>query len=213
MISRIIETLSVFIIAVISAGGYAGILLLMAIESACIPLPSEVIMPFSGYLVYTGRFSLFWVATVGALGCNLGSLVAYYVGYYGGRPLVERFGSYIFLSENELNWADRFFEKWGDWAVFIARLLPVIRTFIALPAGIARMKQLRFHLFTFLGSWPWCFMLAWIGVRLGEKWNTDPRLKQWFHRFDAVILAVILVGVVWFIWTHWKHRIRRTEAV
>ena len=212
MISRIIETLSVFIIAVISAGGYAGILLLMAIESACIPLPSEVIMPFSGYLVYTGRFSLFWVATVGALGCNLGSLVAYYVGYYGGRPLVERYGAYIFLSEKELNWADRFFEKRGDWAVFIARLLPVVRTFIALPAGIARMKQFRFHLFTFLGSWPWCFMLAWIGVRLGEKWNTDPRLKQWFHRFDAVILAVILAGIVWFVWTHWKHRIRRTEA-
>jgi membrane protein DedA with SNARE-associated domain len=213
MISRIIETLSVFIIAVISAGGYSGIVLLMAIESACIPLPSEVIMPFSGYLVYTGRFSLFWVATAGALGCNLGSLVAYYVGYYGGRPLVERYGSYIFLSEKELQWADSFFEKRGDWAVFIARLLPVVRTFIALPAGIARMKQLRFHLFTFLGSWPWCFMLAWIGMRLGEKWNADPRLKQWFHRFDAVILGVIVIGVVWFVWTHWKHRIRVTETV
>ena len=211
MISKIIEVLSVFIISVISTTGYAGILLLMAIESACIPLPSEVIMPFSGYLVYTGRFSLFWVATVGALGCNVGSLVAYYVGYYGGRPLVERYGSYIFLSEKELNWADRFFDKRGDWAVLISRLLPVVRTFIALPAGIARMRQLRFHIFTFVGSWPWCFMLAWIGMRLGEKWNTDPRLKQWFHRFDAVILSIIIIGVVWFIWTHWKHRIRTTD--
>ncbi len=211
MISRIIETLSVFIIAVISAGGYAGIILLMAIESACIPLPSEVIMPFSGYLVYTGRFSLLWVATAGAIGCNLGSLVAYYVGYYGGRPLVERYGSYIFLSEKELHWADRFFEKRGDWAVLIARLLPVVRTFIALPAGIARMRQVRFHVFTFIGSWPWCYVLAWIGVRLGEKWNTDPRLKQWFHRFDAVIMGVILVGAIWFVWTHWKHRIRAAE--
>ena len=211
MISKIIETLSVFIISVISTTGYVGILLLMAIESACIPLPSEVIMPFSGYLVYTGRFSLFWVATVGALGCNLGSLIAYYVGYYGGRPLVERYGSYIFLSEKELHWADRFFEKRGDWAVLISRLLPVVRTFIALPAGIARMRQLRFHIFTFVGSWPWCFMLAWVGMRLGEKWNTDPRLKQWFHRFDAVILGVILVGVIWFVWTHWKHRIRASE--
>jgi len=208
MISHIIEALSTFIISVISAMGYGGIVLLMAIESACIPLPSEVIMPFSGYLVYTGRFSLFWVATVGALGCNLGSLVAYCIGYYGGRPLVERYGSYIFLSEKELHWADRFFDKWGDWAVFIARLLPVVRTFIALPAGIARMKQLRFHVFTFLGSWPWCFFLAWIGMRLGKKWHTDPRLKEWFHRFDAAILAVILIGVVWFVWTHWKHRIR-----
>ena len=211
MISKIIEVLSAFIIAVISAGGYAGILLLMAIESACIPLPSEVIMPFSGYLVYTGRFNLFWVATVGALGCNLGSLVAYYVGYYGGRPLVERYGSYIFLSEKELNWADHFFAKWGDWAVFVSRLLPVVRTFIALPAGIAKMRQVRFHVFTFVGSWPWCFMLAYIGMRLGEKWDKDPRLKQWFHRFDAVILGVIVIGVVWFVWTHWQHRIRRAS--
>jgi len=208
MISKIIEYLSGFIIAVISGSGYAGILLLMAIESACIPLPSEVIMPFSGYLVYTGRFNLFWVATVGALGCNLGSLVAYYVGYYGGRPLVERYGSYIFLSEKELHWADEFFLKWGDGAVFVSRLLPVVRTFIALPAGIARMRQVRFHVFTFVGSWPWCFVLAWIGMRLGEKWDKDPRLKEWFHRFDAVILGVIVIGVVWFVWTHWKHRIK-----
>jgi membrane protein DedA with SNARE-associated domain len=212
MISKIIEILSTFIIAVISAGGYAGVVLLMAIESACIPLPSEVIMPFSGYLVYTGRFNLFWVATAGALGCNLGSLVAYYVGYYGGRPLVEKYGHYIFLSEVELGWADRFFAKWGDWAVFVSRLLPVVRTFIALPAGIAKMKQVRFHVFTFVGSWPWCFMLAWIGMRLGEKWDTDPRLKAWFHRFDAVILAVIVIGAVWFVWSHWKHRIGSPES-
>lgn len=212
MIAHVIEALSVFIISVISTMGYGGIVLLMGIESACIPLPSEVIMPFSGYLVYTGRFSLFWVATFGAIGCNLGSLVAYYIGYYGGRPLVERYGSYIFLNKNELDWADRFFEKRGDWAVFIARLLPVVRTFIALPAGIARMKQVRFHVFTFLGSWPWCFFLAWIGARLGEKWHTDPRLKEWFHRFDAVILGIILIGAVWFVWTHWKHRIRTAET-
>lgn len=212
MISHIIENLSAFIIAVISAMGYGGIVLLMAIESACIPLPSEVIMPFSGYLVYTGRFSLVWVATFGALGCNLGSLLAYYIGYYGGRPLVERYGSYIFLNKNELDWADRFFDKRGDWAVLIARLLPVVRTFIAMPAGIARMKQVRFHVFTFIGSWPWCFFLAWIGMRLGEKWHTDPRLKEWFHRFDAVILGVILVGIVWFVWTHWKHRVRAATS-
>lgn len=213
MISKIIEILSGFIIAVISAGGYAGILLLMAIESACIPLPSEVIMPFSGYLVYTGRFNLFWVATVGALGCNLGSLVAYYVGYYGGRPLVEKYGRYILLSENELKWADRFFDKWGDWAVFISRLLPVVRTFIALPAGVARMKQVRFHVFTFVGSWPWCFVLAWIGMRLGEKWDKDPRLKEWFHRFDAVILGVLILGAAWFVWSRWQHRIGKQTAV
>jgi membrane protein DedA with SNARE-associated domain len=212
MIARIIEVLSGFIIAVISAGGYWGIVLLMAIESACIPLPSEVIMPFSGYLVYIGRFNLFWVATAGAFGCNVGSVVAYYLGYYGGRPLVERYGRYILLSEKELQWADRFFEKYGDWAVFISRLLPVVRTFIALPAGIARMKQLRFHVFTFVGSWPWCFALAWIGMKLGEQWNTDPRLKAWFHRFDAVILAVMLLAGAWFVWSRWQHRIKAVAS-
>jgi membrane protein DedA with SNARE-associated domain len=212
MIAKIIEILSGFIISVISAGGYAGIVLLMAIESACIPLPSEVIMPFSGYLVYTGRFSLFWVATAGALGCNLGSLVAYYVGYYGGRPLAEKYGRYLFISERDLQWADRFFAKYGDWAVFISRLLPVVRTFIALPAGIARMKQLRFQVFTFLGSWPWCFALAWVGMRLGEQWDKDPRLKQWFHRFDALILGVLIIGAVWFVYSHWQHRIKKAAA-
>src|SRR5208282_6739411 len=141
MITRIISVLSVFIIGVISSAGYLGIVALMAIESACIPLPSEVIMPFSGYLVYAGRFHLLWVATAGALGCNLGSLVAYEIGFYGGRPLVERYGRWILMGRRELNLADRFFAHWGYLAVFIGRLLPVIRTFIALPAGIARMPR------------------------------------------------------------------------
>jgi membrane protein DedA with SNARE-associated domain len=208
MITNIIAALSAFVISVISSLGYAGIVMLMAIESACIPLPSEVIMPFSGYLVFTGRFHLLWVATMGALGCNLGSLIAYEVGYYGGRPLVEKYGSCILLSRNELDLADRFFRKYGDATVFFSRLLPVIRTFIALPAGIARMKRLRFHVYTFVGSWPWCLGLAWIGLKLGEKWDTDPRLKLWFHRFDAVIGALIVVGAIWFVWSRWQHRIR-----
>jgi membrane protein DedA with SNARE-associated domain len=175
-------------------------------------LPSEIIMPFSGYLVYTGRFSLLAVATFGALGCNLGSVLAYEIGYFGGRPLVERYGRYIFLSQRELNIADRFFEKRGAIAVLIARLLPVIRTFIALPAGIARMSRVKFHIYTFVGSWPWCFMLAYIGMRLGQRWDTDPRLKQWFHRLDALILAVILLGVVYFVWSHMAHRVGGTAA-
>ena len=211
MISRIISVLSVYIVAVISKIGYGGILLLMAIESACIPLPSEVIMPFSGYLVHTGRFNLFWVATFGALGCNLGSYIAYYIGYHGGRPLVERYGSYILLSHKELDWADHFFARYGNRTVFISRLLPVVRTFIALPAGIARMPQLRFHVYTFLGSWPWCLALAYVGMRLGEKWDSDPRLKMWFHRFDALIAGVLITGMVWFLWSHWRHRIRAVE--
>jgi len=205
MISRVIELLSAFVIYVISAGGYAGIVLLMAIESACIPLPSEVIMPFSGYLVFTGQFNLLWVATAGAIGCNLGSLAAYEVGAFGGRRLVEKYGAWILLSERELAWADRFFARYGNAAVFLARLLPVIRTFIALPAGVARMPRGRFHLYTFLGSWPWCFGLAYLGMKAGEHWDY---LGEYFHQFDAVIGAVIAAAVIWFVWTHWKHRIR-----
>jgi membrane protein DedA with SNARE-associated domain len=208
MLEKIITALAGFIIAVIAKGGYLGVLLLMAIESACIPLPSEIIMPFAGYLVYTGRFSLLWAATAGALGCNLGSVIAYEIGCYGGRPLVERYGAHVFLGRHELEIAERFFHRFGGAAVFFGRLLPVVRTFIALPAGIARMPRLRFHVYTFAGSWPWCFVLAWIGMKLGEQWDKDPRLKQWFHRLDAVIVLVLLVGITWFVWSHWKGRLR-----
>jgi membrane protein DedA with SNARE-associated domain len=208
MIAKIIAALSAFVISVISAGGYLGIVVLMAIESACIPLPSEVIMPFSGYLVYTGRFNLLWVATMGALGCNLGSAIAYAVGYYGGRPLVEKYGSYILLSRHELDWTERFFARHGSITVFVSRLLPVVRTFIALPAGVARMPQLRFHLYTFVGSWPWCLGLAYVGMKLGERWDSDPRLKTWFHRFDAVILLLIVAAIAIFAWSRWHGRIR-----
>src|SRR5215831_11498241 len=195
MISHILEVLAAWITSVISAGGYVGVMLLMAIESACIPLPSEIIMPFSGYLVYTGRFSLLAVATWGAIGCNLGSVLAYEVGYYGGRPLAVKYGRYIFVTQHDLNIADRFFARWGSLAVLIARLLPVVRTFIALPAGIARMPRLKFHVYTFMGSWPWCFALAWIGMQLGEQWDKDPRLKQWFHRLDAVIIVLLVMAL------------------
>lgn len=209
MIEKILHALAAFVIYVISSGGYPGIVLLMAIESACIPLPSEVIMPFSGYLVFTGRFSLVWVATFGAIGCNLGSVLAYEVGAYGGRPLIERYGKYILLSQHDLELADRFFQRWGSATVFIGRLLPVIRTFIALPAGIAKMPRLRFHVYTFLGSWPWCFVLAYIGMKLGQNWNT---LGKYFHRFDAVIGAFLVIGIAFFLWSHWKYRVRSSQS-
>lgn len=208
MTEKIIAVLANIIIGVISSTGYFGVMLLMAIESACIPLPSEIIMPFAGYLVYTGHFHLVWAATAGALGCNLGSVVAYEVGCYGGRPLVERYGRYLWISRHDLDMAERFFLKFGAAAVFIGRLLPVVRTFIALPAGIARMPRLRFHIYTFVGSWPWCFALAWFGMKLGERWNTDPRLRQWLHRLDAVIILLILTGITWFLYSHWKNRMR-----
>jgi len=209
MLEKIISTLAGFIIAVISKAGYLGVMALMGIESACIPLPSEIIMPFAGYLVSTGRFNLLLVATAGALGCNLGSVIAYEIGHYGGRPLVERYGSYLLLSGHDLDWADRFFNRFGSTAVFIGRLLPVIRTFIALPAGVARMPRGRFHVYTFLGSWPWCLGLAYLGMKLGENWR---ELGKYFHKFDAVIGIVLAAGVAWFVWSHWQNRISRQPS-
>jgi membrane protein DedA with SNARE-associated domain len=205
MTEKILAALFIFIKSLVAATGYGGIVILMAIESACIPLPSELIMPFAGYLVFDGTMRLLWVATAGAIGCNLGSLIAYEIGCYGGRPLVERYGRWILLGRRELDWADRFFARWGYLAVLIARLLPVVRTFIALPAGIARMPRLRFHVYTFLGSWPWCFALAWLGMKLGENWRD---LGKYFHKADDVILALLVIGIIWFVRSHWRNRIR-----
>jgi membrane protein DedA with SNARE-associated domain len=209
MNEKILALLFEFVTHVIRAGGYAGIVALMGIESACIPLPSEIIMPFAGYLVFKGYFNLFWVATAGAAGCNLGSLVAYWIGARGGRPLVERYGNWVLMSHRDLDRMTRFFEQHGSITVLLARLLPVVRTFIAFPAGIARMPQLRFHVYTFLGSWPWCFALAYAGNKLGERWNSDPRFEQIFHRFHLAVEIAILAAFVWCVWTHVR---RRKEA-
>jgi membrane protein DedA with SNARE-associated domain len=208
MTEHILAILFTFIHGTITSTGYVGIVLLMAIESACIPLPSELIMPFAGYLVYEGSMSLLWAATAGAIGCNLGSLVAYEIGRYGGRPLVERYGRWILMGRRELDWADRFFSRWGQAAVLVGRLLPVIRTFIALPAGVARMPRGKFHFYTFLGSWPWCFMLAYLGMKLGENWRS---LGKYFHQFDAVIGVALFAAVGWFLWSHWQGRMRESE--
>ena len=202
MTEKILPVVVGFIVATISASGYAGVALLMAIESACIPLPSEVIMPFAGYLVSTGRFNLFLVATAGAIGCNLGSIVAYWIGAWAGRPFVERFGKFVLIDVHDLDRATRFFEKYGSITVLIGRLLPVVRTFVALPAGIARMSQLRFHIYTFVGSWPWCFVLAYVGKKLGEQWDSNPAFKEAFHRFHLAVEIALLAGIVWFLWTH-----------
>ena len=205
-IEHIVGWLAGFTTAIIVAMGYPGIALLMAIESACIPLPSEIIMPFAGYLVSQGHFSLIGVATAGAIGCNLGSIVAYAAGQYGGRPLIERYGRYVLIDAHDLDKADRFFAKYGDWAVLIGRLLPVIRTFIAFPAGVVRMPLLRFHIYTFVGSWPWCLVLAWIGMKLGAAWDSDARVKAVMHSLDVVIVVAVLAGAGWFIW----HKTRRS---
>lgn len=203
---KIIAPVAAWIIAVISASGYLGIVFLMAIESACIPLPSEVIMPFAGYLVSTGRFSLLLTATAGAIGCNLGSIVAYEVGKRGGRPFVERYGKYVLLNMHDLDRAESFFDRFGSLTVLICRLLPLVRSFIAFPAGVARMNLVRFHIYTFVGSWPWCFALAWVGMKLGAAWESDPRLKSVLHKADAAIVVLLVIGAGWFLYSHLRKK-------
>jgi len=208
VLDSLIAPIAAWIVGVISAAGYLGIAGLMALESACVPLPSEVIMPFAGYLASTGRFSLVLAATAGALGCNAGSTLAYAVGARGGRPLVERWGRYILLSTADLDRAERFFRRFGGPAVLIGRLLPVVRTFIALPAGIARMPQVQFQIYTFVGSWPWCYALAYVGYLLGERWDSDPRLRAAMHRFDLAIVGLLALGLGWIVWRHMRSRQR-----
>jgi membrane protein DedA with SNARE-associated domain len=202
MNERIIGLLVHIVTRVIDAGGYAGIVALMGINSACIPLPSEIIMTFSGYLVYLGRFNLYLVAAAGVVGCNLGSAVAYWIGAKGGRPLVERYGKWVLMNRHDLDRMTWFFEKYGSITVLVARCMPIVQTFIAFPAGIAKMPRLRFHIYISVGSGLWCFFLAYVGMKLGEKWHTDPRFYQAFHRFHPVVEVALLAGIVWFLWSH-----------
>ncbi len=200
------------LVGIITATGYAGVLVLMAIQSACIPIPSEVIMPVAGYALAHNQLQLILLATIGSIGANLGSIPAYWIGARGGRPLIERYGKYVLLSGRDLDLAEKFFHKYGSITVLVGRLLPIIRTFIALPAGIAKMNQVRFHVYTFIGSWPWCYALALLGMKLGDKFSTDPRFKSFFERFHHGVEAVILLAFVYFLYSHWKNRVRTSEA-
>ena len=214
MTKAIFAVLGAFCVFTMAALGYFGIAVLMGIESACIPLPSELIMPYAGALSDDGvrialqdqygvalhPFNLYFAAFAGALGCNLGSELAYWVGATGGRKAIERYGRYVLISKHELEIADRWFQKRGDIIVLVARLLPVIRTFIAFPAGVARMNRVKFHVYTFAGSLPWCLGLAYVGQRLGQELlkETSP-LKHFMHRFDLVIGVTIVAAAIWFV--------------
>lgn len=199
MVSAILAWLSSIIISVISTTGYFGIFFLMALESACIPIPSEVIMPFSGFLVWEGRFVFWQVVFWGAVGNLFGSIVAYALGFWGGRRLVVKYGRHFLISSRDLELADNWFAKYGQSTVFFSRLLPIVRTFISLPAGIARMDFKKFCAYTLLGSLPWSFFLAYAGLIAGENWDA---LKIYFHKFDLLIGAVIVAGAVWWVWGH-----------
>lgn len=202
MLEQIIAALATWIMSVISALGYNGVVLLMAIESACIPLPSEIIMPFAGFLVFKGEMTLLGVALAGAIGCVVGSIPAYYLGMYGGRPLVEKYGKWVLISAKDLNWADQAFAKHGDLIIFVGRLLPAVRTFIAFPAGVARMNITKFIAYTFVGSLIWCYLLAFAGFKMGENWES---LKIYFHEFHYLIAGAGLLFVIWYVRRHFKH--------
>ncbi len=206
MNEKILALLVQLITQTIQAGGYAGIAALMALNSCGIPIPSELIMPFSGYLVYLGRFNLLLVVIAGSLGCNLGSAVAYWIGARGGRPMVVRYGKWVLMSQHDLDRMTWFFDRYGSIAILVGRMLPVVQTFVAFPAGIAKMARLRFHIYTTVGSLVWYSCLAWVGMKLGQRWDTDPRLEQWFHRFLLAVELAILLGVVWFVWSHLNRR-------
>jgi membrane protein DedA with SNARE-associated domain len=214
MVKKIFFVLGIFCVYVMSVMSYAGIAVLMGIESACIPLPSELIMPYAGamsipevnaelarqYNLTLPVFNLFLAGLAGAIGCNLGSELAYWVGAKGGRKAIEKYGKYVLMSKHELEIADRWFDKRGDIIIFVGRLLPVIRTFIAFPAGVARMNRVKFHVYTFAGSLPWCLALAWVGQKLGlELMSESSPLKHFMHKFDAVIAAAIVIGAVVFV--------------
>ena len=203
MLEKIMLWIGTWIMSVISSMGYGGIVLLMGIESACIPLPSEIIMPFAGSLVATkGEMTLWGVAIAGAVGCVVGSIPAYYAGMYGGRKFVETYGKWLLISHRDIEIADKAFQKYGDIIIFLGRLLPVIRTFIAFPAGVARMNMTKFCVYTFVGSVIWCYGLGYLGMKLGERWE---ELEVYFHEFHYVIAIVFAVLLIWHIRRHLKH--------
>ncbi|OAT79459.1 hypothetical protein A6M21_01320 [Desulfotomaculum copahuensis] len=200
MVSHLLNVLVTNTIAFISALGYWGIAIGMAVESANVPLPSEVILPFGGYLVSTGRLTYLGVVIAGTLGGTAGSIVSYAIGWWGGRPLILRYGRYIGISHKHFQTAEKWFLRYGEATVFFTRLMPVVRTFISLPAGISGMNFFRFVLYTILGSLPWSFLLVYLGVKLGQHWEN---LKPWFHRLDVVVIAFLALLII-YLWRRKK---------
>lgn len=199
MIHTILVAITTWITHVVEVLGYPGVALLMAIESAAIPLPSEVIMPFAGFLAASGQFNIWGLALAGAVGSTIGSYLTYQIGYYGGRKLVIKYGHYVLLSEEELDISEKFFAKLGNLSTLLGRVLPVVRTFISIPAGIAKVPLTPFLIYAFIGSFIWSYFLAFLGEKLGEHWD---KLGGYFHKFDVAIAGAIILFVIWWIWRH-----------
>lgn len=208
MLEELLKAIGSWIMMIIASMGYSGIVLLMGIESACIPLPSEIIMPFAGSLVATkGEMSLWGVSLAGAIGCVVGSIPAYYAGMYGGRKMVEKYGKWVLISHQDLDMADKAFAKYGEIIIFLGRLLPIIRTFIAFPAGVAKMNMVKFCIYTFAGSIIWCYGLAYLGMKLGERWE---ELEVYFHDFHYAFAVAFVIFAIWYIRRHFKNHNQTT---
>ena len=207
--THLIDTLVIpFLQALYGAVGYAGVFVAMTIESAMIPLPSELILPFAGFLVsdpaqiepLTGRAWDFWIAViVGTGGNTTGSTIAYAIGRYGGRPFLERYGRYLLIRGHDLELADRWFARWGAPTAFFSRLLPIVRTFISFPAGVARMPFRAFVVYSTAGALPWSIALVWAGQKLGDNW---PTIRDLLAPFDLLILAAVIAAVAAYVWWH-----------
>lgn len=201
MLENVIGGVVNWIEGVITSTGPAGIMILMAIESCNIPLPSEAVLPFAGYLVSKGEMGFHAAAIAGAVGCVLGSIPSYYLGYFGGRKFFEKYGKYVLVTKKDLDDADKLVEKYGDWTFFLCRMLPVIRTFISFPAGILKARKRTFFTLTFVGSLIWSYLLVYVGVKLGE--NLD-KLKEIWSKFDIIIIVACLILAGLYIYRHIK---------
>ncbi len=206
------EQLVLFLQQLFDAIGWAGVVFAMAIESACIPLPSEVTMPLAGWMLVQAQglppMHLFWAGFWGAVGCTIGSVITYWIGALGGRPLVLKYGRYVFVTAHDLERADRWFSRYGEHAAFFSRLLPVVRTFISLPAGVARMNFLRFTVLSFVGSFLWCVALAGAGYVFGQHWRA---VREFMRPFDIPIAIALLVLVAWYVRRHLQRARRESQ--
>ncbi|MCD6553982.1 MAG: DedA family protein [Anaerolineae bacterium] len=209
------QTIILFLESLFGMVGWFGVVLAMAIESACIPLPSEVTMPLAGWFLIEARgypvWHVIWAGLYGGLGCTIGSVATYWIGALGGRPLLEKYGKYVLISRHDIEVADRWFNRWGEATAFFSRLLPVVRTFISLPAGVARMNFGKFTLLSFIGSFIWCIVLGWLGYVFGSQWEL---VRQYMRPFDIPIIIAGIVLAGWYIYNHVKrNRAYQAQAV
>ena len=200
ILDSLIASIAQLITEAIAWLGYPGIALMMALESTLIPIPSEIVMPFAGYLASTGRFHLIWTAVAGALGCNAGSTVVYYIGAAGGRPFAEKYGRYFFLTHSKIEKVERYFHRWGGVTLLITRMMPLMPVVVSLPAGFARMNIWKFQLYTFVGCFIWCLALAALGYEFGLAWKSQAWVKAAIHILDIALVAGIVLAIAWFAW-------------